>query len=189
MEIEAKTDQDRSDLKCYCIEKLIAFEVWDDKINLSLIYLHHDQAQHIYHWRNAERLHVSDIQLLSRLLLWTIFSNCFRKTLYSCKIELIASKQTKNNKTFLGYIIEKKGEADDRPTTFMADNHTPHVGLRYTVRGLPTDTRWSFRVRAVNKLGVGEPCEPTETLLIQSDEGNLFSLLFWLFWLDFARVG
>ena len=72
----------------------------------------------------------------------------------------------------LGYIIEKKTDADDRPTNFDADNRTPHVGLRYTVRGLPTDTRWSFRVRAVNSLGVSEPSEPTETLLIQSDEGN-----------------
>jgi len=80
-----------------------------------------------------------------------------------------------NGVVITGYIIEKKADADDHPTTFVADNHSPHVGLRYTVRGLPTDTRWSFRVRAVNSLGVGEPSEPTEVILIQSDEGMLES--------------
>lgn len=72
----------------------------------------------------------------------------------------------------LGYIVEKKSESDDLQNEFHPDNLTPHVGLRYTVRQLPTDTRWSFRVKAVNKLGVGEASEPTEPILIQSDEGK-----------------
>ena len=62
-------------------------------------------------------------------------------------------------------------EGDDQEASYEVDNLVPHVGLRYVVKKLPTDTKWSFRVRAVNNIGVGEPSEPTEAILIQSDEG------------------
>ncbi|CDS41841.2 expressed conserved protein [Echinococcus multilocularis] len=63
-----------------------------------------------------------------------------------------------------GYIVEKrlKGEKN------WAKAHSGTItGLNTTLRGLPTDKEFQFRVVPINLAGPGEPSEPTENVIVR----------------------
>lgn len=68
----------------------------------------------------------------------------------------------------LDYLVEKKLDTD---VEFVLDQRTKNSDARCVVTGLGTDTRWVFRVKAVNNQGVGEACTPTDSILVQEDKG------------------
>ncbi len=45
-------------------------------------------------------------------------------------------------------------------------------GLNYTVRGLPTDKEFQFRIVPLNAAGAGEPSEPTDTVKVRDPPGK-----------------
>ncbi|KAK7065507.1 Immunoglobulin like [Halocaridina rubra] len=60
-----------------------------------------------------------------------------------------------------GYIIEKR----ERGGEWIRVNHYPTPNTEYTVQGLTENSRYEFRVSAVNEAGPGKPSKPSNSIV------------------------
>lgn len=67
-----------------------------------------------------------------------------------------------------GYIVEKISEAD---TFFQAHNPgSPCKMCESIVKPLEYQSRWQFRVKCISEDGPGEPCMPTDWVVVEMDK-------------------
>ncbi|VDK78974.1 unnamed protein product [Dibothriocephalus latus] len=64
-----------------------------------------------------------------------------------------------------GYIVEKRPKGEREWTKAST---APVTGTSYTVRGLPKDKEFQFRIVPFNLAGEGEPSEPTDVIKVQN---------------------